>query len=296
MFSVEWSSGGRSVGHTLFATRGFGGAVKIVDRSGRVVSNLSELNGLYNGISSATVYGSGAIINNSRIVTLLNNAPTLLNLLALEVRAIPVPPAAGGQSAPVVLRSNKEYLCGFWTVRVANFLWVYVFETTNVVRWIDPYNHKTGRGKWSEKPGMIDLVWDSGVKESWYVTANYVTTNAMTGSYFAKGKDPIDVNASKIPRELIAAVTGKWTVNVDKYVWEYKFDGNGYVRWTDIYSKETGLGTWWPTANSIFISWAPTSGTREDWTLPLRDVDQPIDYRASYGTFKFPQAKARKDG
>jgi hypothetical protein len=57
MFSVEWRLGGTGakVGHTLLATRGPFGVMRIIDRSGRVVSSLAELESSYSGIGQASV-------------------------------------------------------------------------------------------------------------------------------------------------------------------------------------------------------------------------------------------------
>jgi hypothetical protein len=66
------------------------------------------------------------------------------------------------------------------------------------------------------------------------------------------------------------------------------------VRWTDPFNMQTGTGAWSVAKDTVYISWAPSSGTREDWDLPLQTDEQRISYRASYGTFKYPQAKASK--
>jgi len=296
MFGVRWTNAsGRSIGHAMLLTRGPGGVIRIIDRSGRVVSSLAELETAYPGISSAVVLDQGVLVQNSLTVDLLNNAPILMNLLALELRSVPVPPPLLDQQAPIVLKTNPQLLAGWWWVYVGQWVWAYVFTPNGTVTWTDPYNHRSGKGRWKDVNGSIQIVWDSGSKESWPITANYVS-GTMTGTYTFKGKesDPLDVKALKVPPENIQQLVGKWRVNVDKYVWDYDFDPYGHVRWTDPFNKETGTGTWSLAKDTIYISWAPASGSREEWDLPLQMDELRISYRASWGTFKYPQAKASK--
>jgi nucleoid-associated protein YgaU len=90
-FSVKWMNNGAEAGHTLLARRQLFGGIAIIDRTGKVVSQVSELNSFYPGIASAVPYGSLGVIQNARIVTLMENLPSLLNVLAVEVRSIPAP-------------------------------------------------------------------------------------------------------------------------------------------------------------------------------------------------------------
>jgi hypothetical protein len=79
LFSVEWTMNGRAVGHTLGAVRNFFGGMSIVDRSGRVVHQLAQLEGLYPSIGNATLYANDtiAVIRNSAWVAVADGLPAL---------------------------------------------------------------------------------------------------------------------------------------------------------------------------------------------------------------------------
>ena len=123
MFSVEWEQGAAKVGHSLLAVRGPGGVIRIIDRGGKVVSlvngySLAELEPLYQGISNATVYGDAAVVQNARIVNLLNTAPSLLNVLAVELRSAPVPPPLLN---PSVVDVRTRSIIGTWTFEIPSW-------------------------------------------------------------------------------------------------------------------------------------------------------------------------------
>jgi hypothetical protein len=82
MFSVEWTMGGQNVGHTLFAVRNFLGGMTIIDRSGMAVKSLAELQVLYPGIGSATVYGTSMVVDSSMLVRSVGTLPTLGNIIS----------------------------------------------------------------------------------------------------------------------------------------------------------------------------------------------------------------------
>jgi hypothetical protein len=82
MFSVRWVLAGEQVGHTMYAFRDSIGRLLYADRSGAVVKTLQELEHLYKGIGSATVYGSAALVQGPRIL-LVNG----LGILGMEVLA-----------------------------------------------------------------------------------------------------------------------------------------------------------------------------------------------------------------
>jgi LysM domain len=85
MFGIRWLMNGEPVGHALIARWGAAG-VRIIDRSGAVVRTLAELEGSYPGIGSATPIGEGLFIANSITTKALSTVPSVLNLLALEVK------------------------------------------------------------------------------------------------------------------------------------------------------------------------------------------------------------------
>jgi hypothetical protein len=87
MFSVEWFKGG----HTLLASYNPFRGVLIADRSGAVVGSLRELERYYEGISGATPYGTMAVVDAARVVKATNTGG-VLSLLALQVKAVFVPP------------------------------------------------------------------------------------------------------------------------------------------------------------------------------------------------------------
>lgn len=107
LFSVKWSSGtGVEIGHTLLARRGLFGGINIIDRTNQVVSNLAELERLYPGIKNAIPYGSLGVVQNARIVTLAGTLPSLMNVLAVEVRSIPIPLLLSNDPSKVAYESN----------------------------------------------------------------------------------------------------------------------------------------------------------------------------------------------
>src|SRR5882724_9519654 len=84
MFGIRWvSSKGATVRHALYAFRNALGKVKIIDRTGRSVEALSELEHLYPGISAAKQMAA-TFVKNAQIVQLINGA----SAAAVEVRAV----------------------------------------------------------------------------------------------------------------------------------------------------------------------------------------------------------------
>jgi nucleoid-associated protein YgaU len=92
LFSVEWSSAGKQVGHTIYAFRDSIGRLFYADRTGVVVRTLQELERFYAGIGSAKVYGTAAFVQGPRIMIVDG-----LGVLCMEVLAklaVPVETAA----------------------------------------------------------------------------------------------------------------------------------------------------------------------------------------------------------
>lgn len=294
MFSVNWNLGGTgaNVGHTLLATRGPLGVFRIIDRSGKAVSTLGELERAipgYSGIGNASVYGPAAVVQNARIVTLLNNAPLLANILALELRSVPSPPPILDRPI-VVLKTDAQLLTGWWWVQVRQWSWVYHFDAQGGVRWTDPYNLKTGKGTWKVSDNGISVSWapTSKTTEIWDVP---ILTGQQTGNYFMQG-GPFPLKAMKID---VGQLVGRWKVHVDKWTWNYDFDSQGGVRWTDSnpYNNMTGKGSWMLTNNRVLVSWAPASTTREEWYMPLKAINQDGKCFMQAGKFDL---KAEKSG
>jgi hypothetical protein len=265
MFSVKWPRGG----HTLLAQRIGPGMLRIIDRSGRVVSSLADLEDLYSGISQATVYGTAAVVQNAKIVTLLNTAPSLLNIFAVEVQSVGL--VASPARAPiVVLKTDKQLLEGWWWVRVRQNEWIYHFQSDGIVRWRDPYNLRAGKGVWKASSDGIEISWApaSTTKERWKVP---VSTSNQGGDYTDKA-GTTDLTAMKfdIFGQIQSQMEGKWKVRVDKWTWIYQFDATFGVRWTDFYNLSVGgRGSWELLKDSILTTWSPASTTIEQWYLPL---------------------------
>ena len=315
MFGVRWQkASGETIGHALLATRGPGGAIRIIDRSGRVVSALAELEpapgvGGYSGIGGAGFVNQVILIKNAVTVDLLNNAPILMNLIGLELRSAPIPPSlldSGGSRSPGIrLKTNQQLLVGWWMVKAGQFLQMYMLNPSGKARWSDPYNHKSGWGTWKLTPTSVEILWAAtGTKESWQLIdmgAGLVdfgipalrVTGQMEGTCNMKGSEVLSVKAFKISAEDVQKIVGTWRVSVDKWFWDYTFDEYGNVRGVDPYSKDTSYGTWEFAANMIYISWAPKSGTREEWKWPLDSAAPSGKFRALYGTF---DVDAKKTG
>ena len=110
MFSVQWQMAGKNVGHTLYAVRNFLGGMSIIDRSGRAVKSLLELEDLYTGIGSAKVYGTSIVVDSSLIVRSIGTIPTISNIISQAISghepeaqssgSIATPPVASHQPAP----------------------------------------------------------------------------------------------------------------------------------------------------------------------------------------------------
>jgi hypothetical protein len=107
-FGVKWLMNGKPVGHALIARWGAAG-VRIIDRSGAVVRTLAELERSYPGIGSATPIGEGLFIANSIATRALSTVPSVLNLLALEVKpAIVNPVTLTPASAPAGTATTRS--------------------------------------------------------------------------------------------------------------------------------------------------------------------------------------------
>ena len=86
-------------------------------------------------------------------------------------------------------------------------------------------------------------------------------------------------------------LTGKWTVWVKDWVWEYEFFPDGTVTWRDTRSAEKGSGRWSASPQFINMSWTGSS-TTESWKRPLSIVKQTNGwYNAPY--YKGPYAREK---
>jgi hypothetical protein len=93
MFGVRWLRYRQPVGHVLIAVRGFFGGMQIIDRTGRVVKSLAELERAvpaYKGIGSA-VLADTVIVNNSLLVRSMSSIPSLANVVSQAAGQIPGP-------------------------------------------------------------------------------------------------------------------------------------------------------------------------------------------------------------
>lgn len=102
LFSVRWKMGLETVGHTLYAFKDTLGRIRIADRSGAIVSALSELESSYPGIRDAVVYGTSALVEGPRLM-IADGIATI----AMEVRAmLTVDPETAAQA----LEARKQAL------------------------------------------------------------------------------------------------------------------------------------------------------------------------------------------
>lgn len=103
MFSVNFTMAGQRVGHTLVAVRGLMGGMSIIDRSGRIVKTLGELNDLYPGIGAALLDAGTVIADNTMVVKSLGTIPTLSNIISQAAsphKPDPPPPTPPKRPAP----------------------------------------------------------------------------------------------------------------------------------------------------------------------------------------------------
>ncbi|MEP7361866.1 MAG: hypothetical protein ABI972_01305 [Acidobacteriota bacterium] len=268
MFSVEWSMPGRGmVGHTLFATRGPFGVMRIIDRSGRAVTALAELESLYPGISAAKInpgYTAG-LVRNAVTVDLLNKAPTLLNILALELRSIPVAVTPKNGAAPVVvLPSNAALLVGWWRVQVGPWTFHYAFGRKGTVRWIDPYSSRRSQGTWKELRDTISITWapPSKTLETWNTP---ISGNSQTGRAII-GQEIHDLRAWKFD---VRSFVGNWKVQVKNWTRIYTFTEDGAMSWRDSLNNGSGTGFYYIALKKVLLFWSPPSTITEEWDLPL---------------------------
>jgi hypothetical protein len=121
MFSVEWQTGGQNVGHTLFAVRNVLGGMTIIDRSGMAVKNLAELQGLYSGIGSATVYGTSIVVDSSMLVRSIGTLPTLGNIISQASSGYPTDsPSLATGASPGAADSKPQSASGRASAAAAN--------------------------------------------------------------------------------------------------------------------------------------------------------------------------------
>ena len=78
-------------------------------------------------------------------------------------------------------------------------------------------------------------------------------------------------------------IIGVWTVQFQRWNWEYSFTADGRVTWRDLQSDESGAGSWAITGQVVYISWKGAT-TKESWNLPIKPSEQTGWYAASYGS------------
>ncbi len=163
--------------------------------------------------------------------------------------------------------TDAQKIVGWWYVWVGAYFWTYVFDDKGNVRWTDPYNHKTGTGKWEAKNG-VSIKWGgSTTVDTWDSPIN---VNGQTGSQ--KGKAVSALKAVKIGSRTSGVpqnIIGRWKVRVSKWTWHYDFDANGRVKWTDPFNGKSGTGQWTITKDGLYTWWSPGSTTTEEWNGPL---------------------------
>jgi hypothetical protein len=66
------------------------------------------------------------------------------------------------------MAGDATEIVGTWTVKFMQWTWFYTFTADGRVTWRDPLNNKTGEGRWSLLPSLINLSWTgSTTKETW---------------------------------------------------------------------------------------------------------------------------------
>lgn len=81
-------------------------------------------------------------------------------------------------------------------------------------------------------------------------------------------------------------LTGKWTVRIKSWVWEYEFSPDGGVTWRDVNSAEKGSGNWTASAQMVNASWKGST-TRESWLRPLTPTNDRTWYESTYFRGKY---------
>jgi hypothetical protein len=88
---------------------------------------------------------------------------------------------------------------GTWRVNVNNrWNWLYAFSADGGVRWTDPFNKQTGKGKWKIEKDLMTFTWDppSTTKESWDFPIDQA---AATGRGVMAGEGYFKLTAVKQP-------------------------------------------------------------------------------------------------
>jgi hypothetical protein len=172
---------------------------------------------------------------------------------------------AAGAGVPTTLKSPV----GWWKVNVKPaFLWYYQFRGDGTVTWFDPFNGKTGDGRWSTTASFLNITWATGSSEKWTLP---LTTSGQAGQcLWSNGLQDVRAEFGSPPESVAKAAQnspiGNWNVAAGPYRYKYKFEP-GKVTWTDIFNGEHGTGSWSNGGDRIAITWS--SGSRETWVLPL---------------------------
>ncbi len=89
----------------------------------------------------------------------------------------------------------SEEPAGRWEVRVDKWVWHYTFSVDGSVVWLDPFNKKTGKGRWTIKAGTIVFAWtNSTSKEKWNLP---LSSTDQTGQCIMDGKT-YDLRAKRL--------------------------------------------------------------------------------------------------
>jgi hypothetical protein len=59
------------------------------------------------------------------------------------------------------LKPALQSPAGKWRVHVAQYLWIYDFDSHGSVRWTDPFNQETGTGTWKVQDDSMIIRWDA---------------------------------------------------------------------------------------------------------------------------------------
>ena len=88
---------------------------------------------------------------------------------SMQGETLPLKNAVHGvQPPPNVLNPPLETPAGKWRVEVGRFVWIYEFDAAGSITWTDPFNNKTGKGKWRIANGRMLTSWlPSRTTETW---------------------------------------------------------------------------------------------------------------------------------
>jgi len=189
----------------------------------------------------------------------------------------------------VYVKTGVENIYGWWWFNMDGGIWCYYFARNKTVRWYDIFNHRNGQGKWAAKADFVEVVWNTGTRETW--PFEILPTNQKGTSTKASGKAS-EFTAIRVWDDYISKIAGRWRMDCDdRWIWNIDFTPDGNVKWSDYYNpSENGQGTWHLTRDGVYVMWA--SGSRDNWIFSAAGNEASGKAMVAGKPYPFEAAKA----